>query len=279
MDSDYIPESNAFISQNNYEDSDYDEYLYDLPRGRKRINRRRQVETSIEINKPLEEYQFNEIFPGVNINAPIKINRINSVKKNVNQIEIIEDSPSKKNLYNNEPITSTSINNIGLNHHDNSLSNSLYTNDTNENDKDSTSSIILPKSSNNLKLKKRITPTLLTSNHTSPIKDIQNSDVSNNHIENEKNMLKKNKDDFLPIVDIETENRLKLLPKPIYKYIPRLPISSNSVVGKKSSNRKREGRAQDFIQFVEPSEKELLSRIEYDMDEQDMVWLNKINNN
>jgi len=135
MDSDYIPESNAFISQNNYEDSDYDEYLYDLPRGRKRINRRRQVETSIEINKPLEEYQFNEIFPGVNINAPIKINRINSVKKNVNQIEIIEDSPSKKNLYNNEPITSTSINNIGLNHHDNSLSNSLYTNDTNENDK------------------------------------------------------------------------------------------------------------------------------------------------
>jgi len=61
---------------------------------------------------------------------------------------------------------------------------------------------------------------------------------------------------------------LKLLPKPIYKYIPRLPISSNSVVGKKSSNRKREGSAQDFIQFVEPSEKELLSRIEYDMDEQ-----------
>jgi len=101
------------------------------------------------------------------------------------------------------------------------------------------------------------------------IVSIQNSDVSNNHIENEKNMLKKNKDDFLPIVDIETENRLKLLPKPIYKYIPRSPISSSSVVGKKN-NRKKQG-VQEFIQFVEPSEKELLNRVEYDMDEQGRV--------
>jgi len=96
---------------------------------------------------------------------------------------------------------------------------------------------------------------------------VQNQIFSNSNIEMEKKVQKKIKDDFLPIVDIETENRLKLLPKPIYKYIPRSPISSNSVVGKKS-NRKRQGSAQEFIQFIEPSEKELLNRVEYDMDEQ-----------
>ncbi|ORY24163.1 hypothetical protein LY90DRAFT_428904, partial [Neocallimastix californiae] len=34
---------------------------------------------------------------------------------------------------------------------------------------------------------------------------------------------------------------------------------------------------EEFIQFVEPSEEELLNRIEYDMDEQDVTWLNEIN--
>jgi len=74
MDSEYIlSESNAFILHSNYDDSDYNnDYMYDLPRGRKRMNRRKQMVSSIVINKPIEEYQFNEIFLGVNINAPIK---------------------------------------------------------------------------------------------------------------------------------------------------------------------------------------------------------------
>ncbi|ORX79524.1 hypothetical protein BCR32DRAFT_205479 [Anaeromyces robustus] len=103
------------------------------------------------------------------------------------------------------------------------------------------------------------------------------SNSQNNQIEVKKKIIKKNKDsfDFLPIVDSETENRLKLLPKPIYKYIPKSPISSNSE--KSNNNGNEENDTEDFIQFVEPSEEELLNRIEYDMDEEDMVWLNEIN--
>jgi len=71
---------------------------------------------------------------------------------------------------------------------------------------------------------------------------------------------------FLPIVDSETENRLKLLPKPIYKYIPKSPISSNSEEENNIEN--EENETEEFIRFVEPSEEELLKRVEYDMDEQ-----------
>ncbi|ORX59149.1 hypothetical protein BCR36DRAFT_366335 [Piromyces finnis] len=103
---------------------------------------------------------------------------------------------------------------------------------------------------------------------------------------------KKKKDiyDFNPIVDSETENRLKLLPKPIFKYIPKSPISiiseegedNNSNVNSKNVNNNKDNSNKNdvdknFIQFIEPSEEELANRIEYDMDEQDMVWLKKIN--
>ena len=59
---------------------------------------------------------------------------------------------------------------------------------------------------------------------------------------------------------------MKLLPKPIYKYIPKSPISSYSEEDNKIDNEGSD--TEEFIQFVEPSEEELLNRIEYDMDEQ-----------
>jgi len=100
MDSEYtISESN--VISNNYEDSDYNDE-YDLPRHKKKISRRKQLESSTSVNKPIEEYQFNEIFPGVNINAAIKINRINPTKKSIHQTISDDNSPYKSNSVNSE---------------------------------------------------------------------------------------------------------------------------------------------------------------------------------
>jgi len=80
---------------------------------------------------------------------------------------------------------------------------------------------------------------------------------------------------------------LKLLPKPIYKYIPKSPISVDSVEekdknneddknkqnNKPNNNNENDINTEDFIQFVEPSEEELANRIEYDMDEQGIVLI------
>ena len=110
------------------------------------------------------------------------------------------------------------------------------------------------------------------------------------HLQNNQvDIRKKKKDiyDFNPIVDSETENRLKLLPKPIYKYIPKSPISVDSVEekdknneddknkqnNKPNNNNENDINTEDFIQFVEPSEEELANRIEYDMDEQGIVLI------
>ncbi|OUM62135.1 hypothetical protein PIROE2DRAFT_11689 [Piromyces sp. E2] len=289
MDSEYtISESN--IISHNYEDSDYNDDLYDLPRHRKKISRRRQPESSTSVNKPIEEYQFNEIFPGVNINAPIKINRINSAKKNVHQAVSTENSTHISNFNNNENTNNSE--NLQLNTTDNNI-------DTKESLISSKiSTLVLPKSSSDLKLKKRITPTLITTSNYTNITQENRENSSQNLQSNQIEIRKKKKDiyDFNPIVDSETENRLKLLPKPIYKYIPKSPISNNSVEEKdnsynknnkkkdikdKRNNKEKDNSTDDFIQFIEPSEEELASRIEYDMDEQGtnfhMVWLKKIN--
>jgi len=71
-------ETNSFLLSNN-------ECFYDHSRNnnRKKINRRRQIESTTVINKPIEEYQVSEVFPGININAPIKINRIKLINNNI----------------------------------------------------------------------------------------------------------------------------------------------------------------------------------------------------
>eukprot|EP00833_Pecoramyces_ruminatium_P003969 jgi/Orpsp1_1/1178001/evm.model.c7180000063692.1 len=75
------PESSSYLST-------YSDNSYDHSRNRKRLNRRRQLESSTVINKPIEEYQFNEVFPGININAPIKINKINHIEDSTPPVKV-----------------------------------------------------------------------------------------------------------------------------------------------------------------------------------------------
>jgi len=101
------PESSSFFS-NEYS---YDQFSNNS--NRKRISRRRQLESLTSINKPIEEYQYTEVFPGLNINAPIKINRINTLKNNIPPIILNEN---KNNSLNNNILKITnSLNVNGMN--------------------------------------------------------------------------------------------------------------------------------------------------------------------
>ncbi|ORX59150.1 hypothetical protein BCR36DRAFT_366336 [Piromyces finnis] len=158
MDSEY-PELTNVVSPN-YEDSDYDDDLYDHPRYKKRINRRRHLESSTSVNKPIEEYQFNENFPGVNINAPIKINRINPTRKSsIHQIITDESSIYKTNSMYNEENNKKDVNPMldKMIINDNDKKENIIDNE----DKIENKNVLITNSSD-LKIKKRITPTLIT---------------------------------------------------------------------------------------------------------------------